>query len=153
MTVWFDDKYLCIKFDSEPLISVRYILPSMSEEEKTSVKKYPFINKFNLEVLLEDKRKQKKYLFTIPKMYCFDGASIPRLFWRLIGPNTDNKFLIPAMIHDYMCENHCCVDYDRELSTRVFDSLLKISGVKNYKRFLMKNSVNIFQKCFCNWRE
>jgi len=152
MTVWFDDKYLCINFDLEPLIGVRYVLPSMSEDEKTSVKKYPFINKLNLGVLLEDKKHLKKYSFTIPKMYCFDGASIPRFFWRIIGSNTDNKFLIPAMVHDYMCENHCCVNYDREFSTKVFDSLLKVSGVKSYKRFLMKNSVSIFQKCFCNWQ-
>ena len=152
MAVWFDDKNLGINFDLEPQIGVRYILPSMSEDEKISVKKYPFINKLNLEVLLEDKRKQKKYLFTIPKMYCFDGASIPRLFWRIIGPNTDNKFLIPAMVHDYMCENHSCVGYDRDFSTKVFDALLKVSGVKSCKRFLMKNSVNIFQKIFCNWR-
>jgi hypothetical protein len=152
MTVWFDDKCLRIDFDSEPLIGVRFILPSMNKDEKDSVRKYPFINKLNLEVLLEDKIKSKKYLFTIPKMYCFDGASIPRFFWRIIGSNTDNKFLIPAMVHDYMCENHGCIDYDREFSTKVFDSLLKVSGVKNYKRFLMKKSVNIFQKYFCNWR-
>ena len=152
MTTWFEDKYLSIAFDSEPLIGVRYILPSMSDDEKFSVKKYPFINKLNLGVSLEDKKHLKKYSFTIPKMYCFDGASIPRFFWRIIGSNTDNKFLIPAMVHDYMCENHACIDSDREFSTKVFDSLLKVSGVKGCKRFLMKNSVGIFQRCFCNWQ-
>ena len=153
MNLWYDDKSLSIGFDTAPSIGIRYILPSMSEEEKKSIKKYPFINKTPLGVFLEDKIKQKKYTFTIPKMYCFDGASVPRFFWRVIGSNTDNKFLVPAMVHDYMCENHSCIEFDRKFSTLVFDSLLKVSGVKNLKRFCMKNSVDIFQKCFCNWRK
>lgn len=152
MTIWFNNEQLKIEFDSEPCIGIRYILPSMSKEEKKSVKKYPFINKTSLMVFLEDKIKYKMYNFTIPKKYCFDGASIPRFFWRVIGSNTDNKFLVPAMVHDYMCENHECVDYDRAFSTKVFNALLQISGVGNIKRFFMKNSVDIFQKCFCNWR-
>ena len=49
------------------------------------------------------------------------------------------------MVHDYMCENHSCVNYDRTFSTLIFDSLLKVSDVCPVKRFMMKNSVNIFQ--------
>ena len=152
MMKWYEDKDLCIEFSVIPLIGIRYILPSMNEEEKKSVKKYPFINKTPLGIRLEDKLKSKSYNFTIPKKYCFDGASVPRFFWRVIGSNTDNKFLVPAMVHDYMCENHGCVDFDRAFSTRVFNALLEVSGVGNVKRFFMKNSVDIFQKCFCRWR-
>lgn len=152
MTRWVEDKYLSIDFDSIPLIGIRYILPSMTEDEKKSIKKYPFINKSALRVTLCDKEQNKSYNFTVPKGYCFDGASVPRFFWRVIGSNTDNKFLVPAMIHDYMCENHSCVDFDRKFSTKVFNSLLQVSGVGNFKRFWMKNSVDFFQKCFCNWR-
>lgn len=151
MTVWFDDKKLRIEFEPEPSIGIRYVLPSMSEDEKRSVKKYPFINKIALRVNLTDKNKNKTYKFVIPKMYCFDGASVPRFFWRVIGSNTDNKFLVPALVHDYMCENHSCVDSDRKFSTQVFNALLQVSGVKCFKRFCMKNSVDIFQKCFCRW--
>ena len=123
----------------------------MSNEEKKLIKKYPFINRIPLEVRLEDKNKSKEYYFIIPKKYCFDGASVPRFFWRVIGSNTDNKFLVPAMIHDFMCENHDCVDNDRAFSTEVFNSLLQVSGVGKFKRFLMKNSVDVFQKLFCKW--
>jgi len=151
MTMWFEDKYLSIDFDSVPLIGIRYILPSMSEEEKKSIKKYPFINKSALGVLLYDKKQNKSYNFTVPKGYCFDGASVPRFFWRVIGSNTDNKFLVPAMIHDYICENHSCVEFDRKLSTRIFNALLQVSGVGSFKRFWMKNSVDFFQKYFCDW--
>lgn len=151
MTMWFEDKYLSVDFDSGPLIGIRYILPSMSEDEKKSIKRYPFINKSALSVSLCDKKQNKSYNFTVPKGYCFDGASVPRFFWRVIGSNTDNKFLVPAMIHDYICENHSCVEFDRKLSTRIFNSLLQVSGVGSFKRFWMKNSVDFFQKYFCDW--
>lgn len=153
MKMWYSDEKLDIFFEDEPRIGIRYILPSMQPEEKASVKKYPFINKSVLGVLLQDKKKNKIYFFEIPKGYCFDGASIPRMFWRVIGSNTDNTFLIAAMIHDYMCEHHDCIDYDRALSTKVFESILKISDVGKFKRFLMKNSVDIFQRLFCKWKE
>lgn len=118
----------------------------MTEEERKSIERYPFINKKNLQVRLIDYKKDKTYNFEIPKGYCYDGASIPRLFWRIIGSNTDNRFLIPALIHDILCENHSFIDNDRKFSTEVFNALLEASEVNAFKRFLMKNSVDCFQK-------
>ena len=151
MIIWSSNNNLEVLFDEVPSICIRYILPSMNKDEKKSVKKYPFMNKRLLKVYVKDKRKNTEYDFEIPKGYCFDGASVPRFFWRIIGANTDNKFLVAAMVHDYMCENHTCVGNDRVLSTLIFDSLLKTSEVGNFKRFLMKNSVDTFQKLFCHW--
>ncbi len=143
------DTIVC--FDTEPHIGIRYILPSTPNDEKKSIKKYPFINKTNLGVTLTDIKKNKTYFFVIPKGYCFDGASVPRFFWRIIGSNTDNQFLLAALVHDVLCENHSYVDNDRVFSTRVFNLLLKESGVCGLKRFFMKNSVNLFQLMCCNW--
>ena len=151
MIEWYKSDKLSIFFDDTPHVGVRYILPTSTEAEKKSIKKYPFICRKALEVKLFDHVKEKSYGFKIPKGYCYDGASIPRIFWRLIGSNTDNAFLIPAMIHDVLCENHSYIDNDREFSSEVFNALLEVSDVGKYKRFLMKNSVNIFQKYFCNW--
>ena len=106
MIEWCSNKNVTVFFDDIPRIGIRYILPSTDKEIKKSIKKFPFINKKLLKVKLKDKRKIKIYNFEIPKYYCFDGASIPRFFWRVIGPKTDNKFLIPAFIHDVLCENH-----------------------------------------------
>ena len=153
MLEWYSNNKLKVYFDEIPRIGVRYILPTLSSEEKNLIKKYPFVNKKNLRVKLFDKEKNKTYEFCIPKGYCFDGASVPRFFWRVIGSNTDNKFLIAALIHDVLCENHNYVDYDRKFSTKVFDALLKAGGVNSLKRFFMKNSVDIFQHFFCNWKE
>lgn len=150
MLKWCSNKFVEVFFDDIPKVSIRYILPSMNKEEKKSIKKYPFINKKNLGVKLYDKKKNKIYQFMIPKCYCYDGATVPRFFWRIIGSNTDNKFLIAALIHDVLCENHNYIDNDRNFSTQVFNVLLEASDVYPFKRFLMKNSVNFFQ-LFCGW--
>ena len=123
----------------------------MTKEERKSVEKYPFICKKELKVCLKDYKKNKQYEFKIPKGYCYDGASIPRVFWRIVGSNTDNKFLIPALIHDVLCEHHEYVDNDRTFSTNVFNALLECSGICKFKRFFMKNSVACFQTAFCKW--
>jgi len=152
MFEWYSNKLTVVCFDIYPKIGIRYILPSQTKEKKKSIKKYPFINKKSLKVQLEDLKKDKIYKFEIPKYYCFDGASVPRFFWRVIGSNTDNKFLVAALIHDVLCENHHYVDNDRKFSSEVFNALLEASDVNPFKRFCMKNSVDFYQR-FCNWEE
>ena len=151
MLEWYVNKYAGIYFDDIPRVAIRYILPSTTKEIKKSIKKYPFINKRLLKVKLNDIKKNKIYRLEIPKYYCFDGASVPRIFWRVIGSNTDNKFLIAALVHDVLCENHHYVDNDRKFSTQVFNALLEASEVVPIKRFCMKNSVDFYQR-FCGWR-
>lgn len=147
---WYKDKNLAITFNITPCVKMRYPLPSMTTVEKNAISKYPFENKKRLEVKLEDFKKNKTYKFTIRANYCWDGASIPRLFWRDIGAKTDPRFLIPSLIHDVLCENHNYIDNDRNFSSCVFDALLKVSKVSKPKRFLMKNSVDMYQR-FCKW--
>lgn len=153
MIEWYNDKDLAIFFSDTPHVCVRYILPTHTDEEKKAIKKYPFICKTELKVALFDKKKEKTYKFTIPKGYCYDGASIPRLFWRVIGSNTDNKFLIAALVHDVLCENHGYINNDRAFSTNVFNALLKVGDANACQRFLMKNSVACFQTLFCGWEK
>lgn len=153
MLEWCSNKKVGVFFDDIPRVGIRYISPNTNSENKKSIKKYPFINKKPLKVKLIDYQKNKSYYFVIPKGYCFDGATVPRFFWRVIGSNTDNKFLIAALIHDVICENHSYVENDRKFSTQVFSALLESSEVPTFKRFLMKNSVDIFQKFFCGWKK
>ena len=42
------------------------------------------------------------------------------------------------------------IDNDREFSSEVFNALLEVSEVGKFKRYLMKHSVNIYQR-FCGW--
>ena len=151
MFCWYLNSKAGIYFDKLPSVGVRYYVPSMSNEDKKSIEKYPFICKKDIFVCLKDIRKNKEYNFSIPKGYCYDGASIPRFFWRVVGSNYDNRFLIPALIHDVLCEHHEYINNDKSFSTDVFNALLESSGVYSFKRFLMKNSVAFYQTIFCNW--
>jgi hypothetical protein len=38
----------------------------------------------------------------IPKGFKWDGASIPRILWRLIGTPFSPAFMAPSMVHDYL---------------------------------------------------
>ncbi len=150
MMKWYGDEEIGVFFDILPRVGVRYVLPTMTKTERESVERYPFINKKELKVALLDRKKSKKYTFTIQKGYCWDGASIPRIFWRLIGSKTDNKFLIPSLIHDVLCENHSYVNNDRYFADKVFERLLRVSEVPAFNRWLMFHSVDNYQK-FCGW--
>lgn len=147
---WYKDKKTGIFFDKVPNVQMRLLLPSMDEEEKKEITKFPFINKTDLKVKLSDYKKKAHYEFIIKKGYLWDGASVPRAFWRLIGSKTDPKFLIPSLIHDVLCENHHYVKNDRYFADRVFERLLYVSGVCPLNRFIMFHSVDNYQK-FCSW--
>lgn len=151
MIKWAENDKVIVYFDDTPHVSIRYALPSMTDQEIKSVKKYPFVNKKNLRVQIVDKLKDKTYQFDIPKGRNFDGATINRFFWRIIGAPTDNSFLIGALCHDEICLNKQYVGYDRELSTEVFNALLATSKVGKIKRSVMCAGINIFQKFFCSW--
>lgn len=149
--IWYEDEEIEIQFDKIPNVTMRYVTPFTTEEEKTEINKKPFINLSELKVIINDKVEQETYEFVIPQDYCWNGADVPRLFWRLIGASNDNRFLIASMIHDKLCENKEFIDNNRALSTDVFNALLKVAKVNPVSRFFMKNSVAMFQTLFCNW--
>lgn len=151
MILWYSDEELAIKFNIEPDVSMRYILPWITKEEIKEIYKKPFINNKELRVLIEDRTEQEYYSFIIPEGYTWDGASIPRIFWRLIGSKTDNKFLVPSLIHDVLCENHDYIDDNRYLSTIVFERLLYVSKVNPVSRWMIKHSVDNYQKICGKW--
>lgn len=151
MIDWACDEYVLVSFDKEPFVQVRTIKPDMTPFEKRSIAKYPFCCKKPLKVLIFDNKKFRQYLFEIKSGYCYDGASIPRVFWRLIGSNTNAEFLVPSLIHDVLCENHQYIGNDRELSSRVFRALLISAGVSELKANVMFEAVNLFQALFGDW--
>lgn len=150
MIDWACDENVLISFDKEPVVYVRVIKPDMTKFEKRAITRYPFCCKKPLKVMIFDNKKFKQYEFGIKEGYCYDGASIPRMFWRLIGANTSAEFLIPSLIHDVLCENHQYINNDRELSSKVFRALLIAAGVSELKANIMYEAVNIFQR-FCKW--
>lgn len=151
MIDWYTDEDISIKFDKEPNLSIRYPEPYMNDTEIKDIKKYPFICNKKLLVRIVDKNEPMVYEFTIPEGYKWDGATIPRLAWFFVGSKTDNRFLVPSLVHDVLCENHDYVDEDRYLSTIAFERLLFVSKVNPLTRWLMKHSVDNAQKLIGNW--
>ena len=45
-----------------------------------------------------------QFVVSIEAGYSFDGASIPRVFWSLIGGPFDPDFQVASCIHDKLCE-------------------------------------------------
>ena len=151
--IFYNDEHLCIYFSDYPEVSVRYPIPEDSKQIKQEKLKKPFINKFKIDVVIsyENKGILKIYPFSIPENYTWDGASIPRFCHRLIGSNTDPHFLIASMVHDVLCENKDYVDRNRFLSTLVLERLCYVSGVNAFNRYLIKHSVEIYQKIQGGW--
>jgi hypothetical protein len=81
----------------------------------------------------------------IPVGYRFDGASIPRLAWSIIGAPFDPSYCLAACIHDWYCEHsHEIGDYQaRVIGDAVFFSLLKKAGVSRWRRIAMYLAVRI----------
>lgn len=151
MINWYEGDHVGIEFSDIPKVSMLFATPEMTRKEREAIEAKPFLNNEELQVKLVDYDKLKTYEFVIPKGYRWDGASIPRVFWRMIGSKTEPEFLIPSMIHDVLCENHRYVDNDRYFADKVFERLLYAAGVPAFHRWLMFHSVDNFQK-FCKWK-
>lgn len=151
---WYEDKNMKIGFSEIPKVGVCLSLNGevLTEEDIERLQKKPYILEETIEVYLEDKKSGKIYTFYIPKGYRYDGATIPRFFWRLVGSKGDVKFLLGALVHDILCENHCYVDGDRYFADKVFERLLYVAGTPAFLRWMMFHSVDNFQK-FCGWEK
>ena len=152
MIEWYADEELKIIFDKVPDLDIQFVMPWMTPEQVKEITKKPFICEEELKVIIVDEIAQESYDFVIPKGYTWDGATIPRMFWRLIGSKSDNRFLVPSLIHDVLCENHDYIDNQRYLSTIIFERLLYVSKVNAFNRWMIKHSVDNFQK-FCGWEK
>lgn len=90
----------------------------------------------------------------IPEGYITDGASIPRLFWEEIGSPYQPKFMLAAIIHDYLCEIYdgdIKNDYSKTSNTEMselFFVLLIENEVDETKAELMHTAVYYYKKYF-----
>ncbi len=83
-----------------------------------------------------------EFRVVVPAGFVSDGASIPRLFWAIIGPPIGSSHLLPAIVHDYLCEQ--ARDYnERVLGDAVFFKLLRDFDVPRWRRTLMYIAVRV----------
>lgn len=150
MITWYSDEEVTIKFNRIPRTETLNALPTSSKEEIKNINKKPYflLSELNIEIF----HNGQHYSFSIPKMYRWNGANVPFGLWHLIGSPSDNRFRIPSMVHDFLCENHNVINNDRYLSSVIFERLLRVAGVNALKRKLMFLAVDNFQK-FCGWNK
>lgn len=133
------EKDLKIYFDKKPL----------TDFDPKGNKKKPFVllNRVFCYVVY----KGVVYVFLLEKGYRWDGATIPALLRPIIGSKTDEKFKIPSMIHDKLCENHSFINNDVELSSEIFEKALLYYDVPPWKASAMHFAVNNWQKAVGGW--
>ncbi|MDP6635965.1 MAG: DUF1353 domain-containing protein [Phycisphaerae bacterium] len=90
-------------------------------------------------------------VLTAPVGTATDGASIPRFFWRFIGPPMTGRYRQAAVIHDagYTADlqwrvDRAPIDYDRKAVDALFLQLMEALGVSWWRRRLMYAAVRWF---------
>ena len=78
----------------------------------------------------------------IKKGFIFDGASIPKLFWSIIG-SPFGKYTASALIHDALYASELL---PREDADTIFINTMVYKGVNEDKRNAMYLAVDIFGK-------
>lgn len=79
---------------------------------------------------------------TVAEGYETDGASIPRLFWRLIG-GPFGKYREAAVIHDWLYSENLDHEYTRKQADGWFYEIMGELGVKQWRRWCMWKGVRV----------
>ena len=82
------------------------------------------------------------YTVTVPAGYPSDGYTIPAVFWLLVGHPLQQPHLIPAVVHDYLCDI-AETYHDRVLADATFFYLLSQFDVPRWKRTVFYVGVRI----------
>lgn len=148
------EQVLDVIFSQTPDVKVRVIKQDDEENIKKNKKKFPFELCSSLCVRIVTNK--RTFSFIIFKGYTWNGADIPRFFWRVIGSRTDNDFLIASMLHDYLLEFKVYIlneilkkqiskkEY-RRLTSLIFRHLIKVQGTNTIKANVMAYFVDVFQ--------
>lgn len=105
-----------------------------------SVKAKP-LSRSNQYVLLEDFSIKQGWLL-IPAKYKWDGASIPRVFWTLVGSPYSPKFMRASLVHDFL---YYRTDVSAKCNDKVFYSVLREDGVSTIKAKIMYYAVRSYR--------
>lgn len=144
-------------FNILPLVRLRVIDRDDTDKIKKEKSKFPF--KLHNDVIVTVDTDERRFSFKIKKGYIWNGADIPRCFWRLVGSRTDNAFLTASMVHDFMLENKKFIMEEvlknsmfvkeyRRLTSLIFRQILKDTGTGTIKANVMAWCVQIFQSTF-----
>lgn len=150
------EKIMNVQMSPCPDVRIRVIDCNDSKEIQDCKKKFPF-ELFN-SVKVQVQTNERTFVFQIFNGYTWNGADIPRFFWRIIGSRTDNDFLIASMLHDYLLEfktymineilkNEISTKEYRRLTSLIFRHVIKEQGTNIIKANIMAWCVDVFQIC------
>ena len=91
-----------------------------------------------------------KQLLCVPYGFESDGASVPRIFWRLVFPSSDTKALRAAFAHDYIYRTHPA-GWTKAEADEMFYDLLISDGVPKWRAYLAYKGVDWFG--FYAWKQ
>ena len=153
-------------FEEEPSFTPRSVYYWMSDEEKTSIKKFPFISDYRVPFVMDVEVNGASITLrgVIPKGFCYNLADIP---W-IVEPFTYDKhspFVKNAsFIHDYLISHKKALYETWELKEKgvspndfriitslAFAHVLKYNGVPYAKAKIMAFCVDLFQSFISEW--
>ena len=73
----------------------------------------------------------RRFWITVRRGFVFDGASIPRLLWRLCGHPLEVPRIAAALAHDWLYASHVC---DRQTADMIFRELCRRVGIGCLRR-------------------
>ena len=82
-------------------------------------------------------------LADIPEGYSWDGASIPRWAWSIMGHPLEGDLRLPSLIHDWLCE-HSATPADRMVADAISFLLLSRAGVSRWRRICLWAAVRFY---------
>jgi hypothetical protein len=77
----------------------------------------------------------------VPAGFDWDGATIPRAFWSIVGGPFDPQIVAASLVHDWLYWTH---QVSRGLADRIFYELAKEAGCSSFRRRSMYRAVKIF---------
>lgn len=80
----------------------------------------------------------------VPKGFKTNLASVPRLFWPLIGPF--GKWTMAAIVHDYLYDKECVNKFTRKEADLVFYEAMRYHHVNTITARVMYYMVRLFGK-------
>jgi hypothetical protein len=89
------------------------------------------------------------YLIRVPKSFITDGASVPHSLQWLYNPF--GRYIKAAVVHDYLYSCYNNTGINRTLSDKIFDFIMKETGVNAKTRRKFYVAVKYFGKIF--WQD
>ena len=114
--------------DIKPFIIDQPIYTAFSEKYITLVEKYSFYF-------------SSKYNFIVPRLFTWDGASIPELVSSVVGQKMEPIMILPSLAHDYLYRTGL---YTRKRADLIFYKLCILNGMEKIKARGMYNILRMF---------